>query len=310
MLMKINSFVSVLIPVFNVEKYVEKAVNSIIQQTYDNIEIIIVDDASSDNTYEILKEIAKTDSRIRLFRNEVNQRICKTLNFAFLQSKGQYILRMDGDDLCSPDRLARKLDYLINNKLDIVGCSTLTIDTNDNVIGSFTALDDFNLILKTAKYRSPLQHIWLAKREVYEVLDGYRELSGAEDYDFILRAISNGFSISNIRDFFGYSVRIGRSGNTVSSIGLKQRKLHEYVWRLYVQRKYHKVDDFDVNNLKAQLNISKLSNYLFVMSSRFLTKAILEKNFLFKIFYLICALQSPHQIKFLYNSFVYRLMVK
>lgn len=310
MLMKMNSFVSILMPVFNVEAYVEKAINSIIQQTYKNFELIVVDDASTDSTYEIVQKMAEMDFRVKLFRNPVNQKICKTLNFAYSQSKGEYILRMDGDDLCSPDRLACKLNYLINNKLDIVGCSTLTIDTHDNVIGSFTALDDYNLILRTAKYRSPLQHIWLAKREVYEMLGGYRELSGAEDYDFILRAISNGFSISNIRDFFGYSVRIGRSGNTVSSIGLKQRKLHEYVWRLYVQRKCHKVDDFDVNNLKAQLNISKLSNYLFVRSSRFLTKAILEKKFLFKFFYLICALQSPHQIKFLYNSFVYRLMVK
>ena len=68
--------ISVLIPTYNVELYIKEAVESILNQTYNNLEIIIVDDASTDNTYQILEQLSKTDDRIRLFRNNVNFGLC------------------------------------------------------------------------------------------------------------------------------------------------------------------------------------------------------------------------------------------
>ncbi len=95
LLENILKIVSVLIPV---EKYVKEAIQSIQNQTYKNLEIVVVDDGSIDNTYKIVEELAKEDNRIKLYKNKQNLKI---VNYA----KGEYILRMDGDDISTPDRI-------------------------------------------------------------------------------------------------------------------------------------------------------------------------------------------------------------
>jgi glycosyltransferase involved in cell wall biosynthesis len=91
--------ISVIIPTYNVENYIIDSVNSIINQTYKNIEIIIVDDNSNDNTFKILNSLKELDSRIKLYKNNKNLKIVNTLNFAISVSSGEYIARMDGDDI-------------------------------------------------------------------------------------------------------------------------------------------------------------------------------------------------------------------
>ncbi|WFT52817.1 glycosyltransferase family 2 protein [Acinetobacter baumannii] len=105
--------ISVLIPVYNVEAFVKEAVSSICNQTYKNIEIIVVDDCSTDNTYNIVAELAIIDPRIRLYKNDKNSKIVKTLNFALEQAKGEFIARMDGDDISTPERLEKQLEFLL-----------------------------------------------------------------------------------------------------------------------------------------------------------------------------------------------------
>ena len=89
--------VSVLMPTYNVAQYIECAVKSIIHQTYSNFELIIVDDCSSDGTYEILKQLAKEDQRVILAQNEKNSKICITLNKAWALSKGNFIIIVTDD---------------------------------------------------------------------------------------------------------------------------------------------------------------------------------------------------------------------
>ena len=87
--------ISVIIPVYNVELYVEKAINSILNQTYSNLQIIIIDDCSTDRTYEIVQNISKLDSRVLILRNKINSKIVKTLNYGLEYARGEYIARMD-----------------------------------------------------------------------------------------------------------------------------------------------------------------------------------------------------------------------
>ena len=110
-----DRLVSVIIPVYNVELYVEEAIQSIQKQTYKNIEIIIVDDNSSDKTYSIVSHLKKHYSRIKLYKNEKNYQISTTLNRAFLNSTGEYIVRMDGDDISMPDRIEKMVSALEKN---------------------------------------------------------------------------------------------------------------------------------------------------------------------------------------------------
>ena len=102
---KKNPKVSVIIPTYNVERYIQECIKSIQEQTYDNIEIVVVDDCSTDKTYEILKNIEEKDRRLKVFKNDKNMKICYTLNRALKNSTGEYIVRMDGDDISSSDRI-------------------------------------------------------------------------------------------------------------------------------------------------------------------------------------------------------------
>ena len=96
--------ISVLMPTYNVEKFIRQAVESILNQTWDNFEFIIVDDCSQDRTYEILSEYANKDSRIKLYRNDTNSKICKTLNRALAHASGKYIVPVSYTHLTLPTR--------------------------------------------------------------------------------------------------------------------------------------------------------------------------------------------------------------
>ncbi len=108
--------VSVLIPCYNVEKYVEESLYSIINQTYKNIEIIVINDCSTDGTGAILHRIAKTDPRIKIEENQTNLKLIQTLNKGIALCSGEYIARMDADDIALPDRLEKEVAYLEKHK--------------------------------------------------------------------------------------------------------------------------------------------------------------------------------------------------
>src|SRR5216683_3737069 len=109
-LLKPRPSVSVLMPAYNAEVHLRQAVASVLAQTYEAFELIVVDDASTDRTLEILSSFA--DPRLRLVRNDKNLGIVGSLNSAMLKAEGHYIARMDADDLCLPTRFARQAAFL------------------------------------------------------------------------------------------------------------------------------------------------------------------------------------------------------
>lgn len=118
-----NPLVSVIIPCYNAERFVEQAVRSIIEQTYTNLEILCCDDCSTDGTYPILEKLAGEDNRIVLLQNEQNLQIVATLNKMIGLAKGKYIARMDADDISLPNRIGRQVEFLEKN-LDYGICGT------------------------------------------------------------------------------------------------------------------------------------------------------------------------------------------
>ena len=121
--------VSVLMPVYNAEEYIEKSIESILNQTYKNFEFIIVDDFSSDNSVKII--CLFSDSRIRLITKNNNSGIAKTLNIGLENAKGKYIIRMDADDICHHNRIHKQVEFLENNEDYILcGSNYKTIDEN------------------------------------------------------------------------------------------------------------------------------------------------------------------------------------
>jgi glycosyltransferase involved in cell wall biosynthesis len=106
--------VSVILPVYNAERYVKKAIESILMQDYSNIELILINDCSTDNSeHEIFKF---QDERIRYVKNEKNLGLIKTLNKALLLCQGEFIARMDADDIAIQSRIRKQLQFLLENK--------------------------------------------------------------------------------------------------------------------------------------------------------------------------------------------------
>lgn len=112
--------VSIIVPVYNLENYITKCVQSLLQQSYRNIEIILVDDGSTDGSLRILQELSKTDNRV-IVKHQENGRTARARNYALESVKGEYITFVDGDDYLTPDTLEKNIRYLIeDNTLDWV----------------------------------------------------------------------------------------------------------------------------------------------------------------------------------------------
>lgn len=305
-----NPLISVLIPVYNVEKFVEDAVLSICNQTYKNLEIIIVDDCSTDLTFEILQEIAKKDSRIKLFRNERNLKIVGTLNRALTIAQGDFIARMDGDDISSLDRLEIQMDYLEKNiDIDLVGSHVFTIDENSKVIGKTKMPISISTVNKVMFFNSPVLHIWLARKKVYSELDGYRDILGVEDYDFLLRMASRKLKFTNV-DCFLYSVRV-REGNTSSTIGFSQRLMSKYVLELYNQRTRIGCDSYTSNSVQNYIISQSHLKTKYIISNDYLKKAIIlkgEKKYFLMSFYLLKSIiNSEVQLDYVRGRFISKI---
>lgn len=301
--------ISVIVPTYNVEKFVEKALGSLLSQKRQgfSLEIIIVDDSSTDKTYEICCQFASKHNEIKVYRNFENLKICKTLNKALSYSTGELILRMDGDDISLPNRISVQLDYFLNKKLDVVGCQMIAIDEQDNELSRGTMPVGIDNIYSSCKYFSPIAHIWLATRKVYDVLGGYRNIPYAEDYDFILRALDRGFICDNSPEHLMLIRQ--RQGNTASTASLKQRKTHRYVLELHKRRLANKSDDdgFSEEELARKIRSWPITEKLHIYSTNLLSSAYCDKNVFRKFFKIIlCCSLSYYNFEYLLSRIMFK----
>ncbi len=120
--------ISVIMPVYNGEKYLREAIESILSQTYGNFEFIIIDDASKDESVSIVREY--DDDRIKLFENDVNMGVAATLNKGIDLAKGKYIARMDCDDISMPNRFEKQIEYMESHTDTVICGSSVNILTD------------------------------------------------------------------------------------------------------------------------------------------------------------------------------------
>ena len=193
---KTQPLISVIIPVYNGNGYLPAALLSILNQTYKNLEIIVIDDGSTDNSYEIMKNFAKEDKRLRIFKNPKNLNISHTLNRGIKLAKGQYLARMDADDVALPHRLEKQIKYLLDHpEVVIVGGQCQTIDITGKVIGRkhFPRTDKQ---IRDALYTTnPIQHptAVINRALLPKNFTWYNAvLPPAEDYDLFFRLGSYG----------------------------------------------------------------------------------------------------------------------
>lgn len=128
-----HPLLSVILPVYNSENFIKETISSILEQSFKDFELIIIDDCSSDQSPEIIKSF--NDQRINYFQNETNLKLIKTLNRGVELAKGKYIARMDSDDICLPNRFECQVEYLENHpEIGMAGCLPIIIDENGHII--------------------------------------------------------------------------------------------------------------------------------------------------------------------------------
>lgn len=228
-----EKLVSVIMGVYNIpsKKILCESIESILNQTYKNLEFIIVDDGSTNETYKWLKEISKKDDRIIIGKNKHNMGLAVTLNKCLKMSSGYYIARMDGDDVSDINRLKKEIDFLEKNKdYKLVTCNMNCFDEN----GIWSVKKGPEIIKKKDfLFNSPINHAGLVTyKDVYELSNFYNEKNYAlriEDYDLFMRMFSKNIKMYTIQEtLYNY-----REDKDAFSRRKYRYRINEFIVRLY-----------------------------------------------------------------------------
>ncbi|HEY9769027.1 MAG TPA: glycosyltransferase family 2 protein [Coleofasciculaceae cyanobacterium] len=200
-----NPLVSAIIPAYNAERFIARTLDSILNQTYKNIEVLVVDDGSSDRTAEIVKAIAKKDSRIILLQ-QPNSGVAKARNLAIAKAKGEYIAPIDADDIWYPQKIEKQVEVFSYSEASVglVYTWSVQIDEEDRIENCCNSLDSFYLLKAISVegqvylpliYRNFLGNasVPLIHRSCFRKVGNYNErlkqqdAQGCEDWDLYLR---------------------------------------------------------------------------------------------------------------------------
>lgn len=214
-----NKEISVIMGVYNDEKYLSKAIKSVLEQSYCNFEFIICNDCSIDKSEEIIKKFQEKDDRIIYLKNKQNLGLATTLNKCIDNASGKYIARMDSDDISLPNRLQAQHDFLEKHlEFDVVGTLAYFIDEYDKAYKKFNRME--NVELKDGVKKSQIIHpTAMIRKSALLNVNKYsvnKNTQRAEDYDLWCKILEKGGKIKNLQEYhFLYRESIQ---------GLKKRK--------------------------------------------------------------------------------------
>lgn len=189
-LKKLTPEISVVLPVYNAEKYISTAMSSILKQSFRNFEFIIIDDHSSDNSWEIIQQYARKDKRIIALRNNRNLKGCATLNKGLALAKGKYIARVDNDDWSYPYRFDKQYSYLeAHPQVGIVGGVMEIMNEEGKILGKRKYHISDQEIRKSIFRYSPFSHpLVMIRKSILDKIGYYNsEYVPADDYELYFR---------------------------------------------------------------------------------------------------------------------------
>jgi len=193
--------ISVILPVYNGAPYLDEAIVSILKQTHDNFELIVINDGSTDKSLEILEKYAIQDSRIIII-NRQNKGLVYSLNEGILKAKGKYIARMDADDVSDISRLESQIEYIEKHNLDICGGHYLLIDDEGRINGLNVVPISHEMCTLSLLFKVPFAHpsVMIRKRFLDEnsLEYGQSAYKIAEDLDLWLRMQKCGARFGNV----------------------------------------------------------------------------------------------------------------
>lgn len=249
-----NILVSVITAVYNDEEFIEKSVDSILNQTLSEFEFIIVDDGSTDNTLKILNELSKKDKRVKVI-SQKNSGAASARNTAIDAAKGFYIAIQDSDDISSPDRLKKQVDQLLNSGDDnLISCTGYNIiDIDDAVVATHNKIYN-DITGNVLKGNTSVCHpsMMLAKNLLISV-GGYNTFySKTEDYDLIYRLLEGGAFVDKINECL-YSYRMRENSESSMNNGAYWKRVYEN----HLNRISNRPENFDIvlNEYKKNKNV-------------------------------------------------------
>jgi len=199
-----NPMISVVMPVYNGGKYLDEAIQSILNQTYANFEFIIINDGSTDKSLEIIEKYKKQDERIILISRE-NRGLIASLNEGIDKARGKYIARMDADDISLPERFERQIGLMEEEKTDICGCHWLIMNEVGKHTDCFTVPLSDESFIAYLSYSVPFAHgsVMIRKSFLSEntLYYGSGNAQHAEDYEMWIRVYELNGRFSNVNDF-------------------------------------------------------------------------------------------------------------
>ena len=224
--------VSVIMPAYNAERFIEEAIGSVIRQTVQDWELLVIDDGSTDATVAVVEKLARTDSRITLLRNEVNMGVAKTRNRGLDLCRGRFAALLDSDDIWHPQKLERQLQLAEDTGADVIYCSYGIIDAQGNKARADYVVPgqtDFEGLLRENVIGCST--VMLAERiaKQYRFGTGFQH----EDYVLWLELLRSGYKAA------GCTEVLVKWRYIVNSRSFNKRKSAQDRWRIY--RKYLKL---------------------------------------------------------------------
>jgi glycosyltransferase involved in cell wall biosynthesis len=217
-----NPKVSVVMPVYNTGKFLRETIESVLNQTLKEIELIIVNDASKDNSLEIIREYAKKDKRIVLVNHSKNKGVSKSMNDGIKKSKGKYVAILGSDDLFLPKKLEIQFNFLEKHpEIFLVGSSGIYVDENGKEINRFRKYNNYKILAWRLPHSCSFIHSSTLARNTKEFWYD-EDFKSAVDYKYYLELIDAGKNLTNIPLFLAkYRVHS-------SSISVSKKKQQEY----------------------------------------------------------------------------------
>jgi len=236
---------TILMAVYNDYAFLKEAVDSIIKQLLPNTELLIIDDSSSDGSEKIIRSLASKNSQVRVIRNTTNRGLGRCLALGTEEAKGRYIIRMDSDDICLPERFAKQIDFLDKNPdIDILGGWAVEIDEHGKT-GKLRKMPPSHQEIKASIWACPLIHPTVAFRRDKVLSAGnyqHQPSRRQEDYELWFRCLKHGLKFANLEEpliyyrFTSKSQRKQRLGHAVyqAKIGWDGCRLLNLPWWQYL----------------------------------------------------------------------------
>lgn len=271
-----NEKVSVLMSVYNEDPPVlEEAIRSILKQTYPDLEfVIILDNPSNERLKAILQQYQQADSRIQLHINEQNVGLVQSLNRGLAFCTGRYIARMDADDISLPERLETQKRFLEEGGYDFIFSNVTYIGDQGNVIAETTSRELGERQLKKVLGNLNIANhpTWFIRKEVYEALQGYREIPYCEDYDFILRSLLQGYRVGKLNvSLLRYRLR---SDGISNSNALNQFLNMRGLAKIYRKGKLHDQQAVEGMLERAKRRTSQKADHKYSVAAREFDKGV------------------------------------